>query len=63
MRENWEAFILKEEVFDFIKLCYDHWKDDFRFLMLTNATKRRDKCGNRKSGLARKYCYQQVCFS
>jgi len=30
---------LKEEVFDFIKLCYDHWKDDFRFLMLTNATK------------------------
>ena len=30
---------LKEEVFDFIKLCYEHWKDDFRFLMLTNATK------------------------
>ena len=30
---------LKEEVFDFIKLCYDHWKDDFRFLMLTNASK------------------------
>ena len=29
----------KEEVFDFIKLCYDHWKDDFRFLMLTNATR------------------------
>jgi glycosyltransferase involved in cell wall biosynthesis len=30
---------LKDEVFKFIKLCYDHWKDDFRFLMLTNATK------------------------
>ena len=30
----------KEEVFDFIKLCYDHWKDDFRFLMLTNAHKK-----------------------
>ena len=29
----------KEEVFDFIRLCYDHWKDDFRFLMLTNADK------------------------
>jgi len=29
---------LKEEVFDFIKLCYDRWKDDFRFLMLSNAT-------------------------
>lgn len=28
---------LKAEVFDFIKACYDHWKDDFRFLMLTNA--------------------------
>lgn len=30
---------LKKEVFDFIKLCYDHWKDNFRFLMLTNATR------------------------
>jgi len=30
---------LKEEIFDFIGLCYDHWKEDFRFLMLTNATK------------------------
>jgi len=30
---------LKEEVFDFIRLCYDHWKDNFRFLMLTNAAK------------------------
>ena len=29
----------KEEVFDFIRLCYDHWKDEFRFLMLTNADK------------------------
>ena len=30
---------LREEVFNFIKLCYDHWRNDFRFLMLTNATK------------------------
>ena len=30
---------LKEEVFDLIKLCYDRWKDDFRFLMLTNASR------------------------
>ena len=30
---------LKEEVFDLIKLCHDRWKDDFRFLMLTNASK------------------------
>jgi len=30
---------LKDEVFDLIKLCYDRWKDDFRFLMLTNASR------------------------
>lgn len=30
---------LKEEVFDLIKLCHDRWKDDFRFLMLTNAAR------------------------
>jgi hypothetical protein len=30
---------LKEEVFDFIKACYDHWKDNFRFLILTNASR------------------------
>jgi len=30
---------LKKEVFDFINLCYEHWKDDFRFLMLTNSPK------------------------
>jgi len=30
----------KKEVFDFIKLCYDHWKNDFRFLLLTNATEK-----------------------
>lgn len=29
---------LREEVFDFIKQCYLHWGDTFRFLMLTNAT-------------------------
>ena len=28
---------LKTEVFDFIKACQDRWKDNFRFLMLTNA--------------------------
>ena len=30
---------LKEEVFDFIRICYDRWKDNFRFLILTNASK------------------------
>lgn len=28
---------LKEEVFDFIRACYDHWGERFRFLLLTNA--------------------------
>ena len=28
---------LKEELFDFIKCCYDHWGDRFRFFMITNA--------------------------
>jgi glycosyltransferase involved in cell wall biosynthesis len=28
---------LKEEIFDFVRLCYDHWKDKFRFLLLTSA--------------------------
>jgi hypothetical protein len=26
---------LNGEVFDFVKSCYDHWGDNFRFLMLT----------------------------
>lgn len=30
---------LKGEVFDFIRSCYDRWGKDFRFLMLTNATR------------------------
>jgi glycosyltransferase involved in cell wall biosynthesis len=29
---------LKEEVFDFIKCCYDSWGETFRFVMLTNAS-------------------------
>ena len=28
---------LKSEVFDFIKECYRHWGDEFRFLLLTNS--------------------------
>lgn len=27
----------KEEVFDFIRSCYEYWKNRFRFLMLTNT--------------------------
>ena len=42
---------LKEEVFDFIKLCYDHWKDDFRFLMLTNASTEEINAEVRRTGI------------
>lgn len=31
---------LKKEVFDFIKVCHDHWRASFRFLMLTNAPRK-----------------------
>jgi len=30
----------KKEVFDLIRLCYVRWKDDFRFLLLTNANRK-----------------------
>jgi hypothetical protein len=30
----------KDEVFAFVKKCYDHWQDQFRFLLLTNAAKK-----------------------
>lgn len=32
---------LNDEVFDFIKSCYDFWGDDFRFLILTSETDER----------------------
>ncbi len=41
----------KEETFDFIKACYDHWRDDFRFLMLTNAPKEEIEQQMRRVGL------------
>jgi glycosyltransferase involved in cell wall biosynthesis len=41
----------REEVFDFIKICYDHWKEEFRFLMLTNAPKEETEAGIRRVGL------------
>ncbi|HMK20012.1 MAG TPA: glycosyltransferase [Chitinophagaceae bacterium] len=29
---------LKDEVFDFVKACYEYWGEDFRFLMLTEES-------------------------
>ena len=41
----------KDEVFDFIKACDDHWKNDFRFLMLTNAPREEIDAECRRVGL------------
>jgi len=42
---------LKKEVFDFIKACRDHWKDRFRFLMLTNASREEIASEVQRTGL------------
>jgi len=42
---------LKKEVFDFIKSCCDHWKDNFRFLMLTNASREEINSELQRTGL------------
>ena len=41
----------KKEVFDFIKLCYNQWKDHFRFLMLTNASREEIDTETQRAGL------------
>ena len=41
----------KKEVFDLIKLCHDRWKDDFRFLMLTNASREEIDVETQRAGI------------
>ena len=55
---------LKSEVFDFIKACYEYWKDDFRFLMLTNAPREEIDLECKRTGLpghsvTRKFVFHQ----
>lgn len=52
----------KEEVFDFIKACYDYWSGEFCFLMLTNAT--RDEIENemKRVGLPTNSVISQFVF-
>ena len=52
----------KEEVFDFIKACYDHWKDDFRFLMLTNAPRGEIDAECQRTGLPENVVISQFVF-
>lgn len=42
---------LKGEIFDFIKACHDHWKDGFRFLILTNASREEINSELQRTGL------------
>ena len=53
---------LKEEVFDFIRACYDHWKDNFRFLMLTNATEAEIASERIRVGLPEEIIISQFVF-
>ena len=53
---------LKEEVFDFIRVCYDHWKDNFRFLMLTNATEAEIASERIRVGLPEEIIISQFVF-
>lgn len=41
----------KEEVFDFIRACYDKWGKGFRFLMLTNALRQEIDVECERTGL------------
>jgi glycosyltransferase involved in cell wall biosynthesis len=42
---------LKDEVFDFIKSCYDYWGDQFRFLMLTPESNKLISGQSQRSGI------------
>ena len=42
---------LKGEVFNFIKACSDYWKDNFRFLLLTNAAKEEINAEIQRTGI------------
>jgi glycosyltransferase involved in cell wall biosynthesis len=42
---------LKDEVFNFIKTCSDYWKNNFRFLMLTNATREEINSEIKRAGI------------
>ena len=42
---------LKDEVFNFIKACSDYWKNNFRFLLLTNATREEINAEIQRAGI------------
>jgi glycosyltransferase involved in cell wall biosynthesis len=52
----------KEEVFNFIRACYDQWNDDFRFLMLTNAPREEIDVECQRAGLPKNIVISQFIF-
>ena len=52
----------KAEVFDFIKACYDNWIDEFRFLMLTNASREEIDAECSRVGLAPEVVLSRFVF-
>jgi glycosyltransferase involved in cell wall biosynthesis len=53
---------LKEELFDLIKSCYDFWGDQFRFFMITNASKEEIDAEIKRTGLPQEIVISKFCF-
>jgi glycosyltransferase involved in cell wall biosynthesis len=52
----------KKEVFDFIKTCYEYWSDNFRFLMLTNASREEIDAECKRAGIPLNIVISQFVF-
>lgn len=53
---------LEQEVFDFLKVAYDHWKEDFRVLLLTGTPDSQIKNWCLKAGLPEHVVKKTFCF-
>jgi glycosyltransferase involved in cell wall biosynthesis len=53
---------LKKEVFDFIKCCYEHWGDNFRFLMVTNAPREEIDAEIERIGVPQEVVISKFCL-
>lgn len=53
---------LEQEVFDFLKVAYDKWKDDFRVLLLTSTSDEKIQYWCTKAGLPFHVIKKTFCF-
>jgi len=53
---------LREEVFDFIKACYDFWGDRFRFLFLSRTTKEEIETETKRTGIPSQVIINRFVF-